>query len=741
MRDKMKDDYENVGIMQGFLDDMGEEEDALEEEEGSDEAVAAKMLDRRVDSPEILMNNLRGDMRSVDARREELADLVGYEAASETPDSVLAMLQPVLAQGGGIGALPQSGPMAQGPQAPMPPPPGGAMGTPPPGAPPLPPGGAAPPPGGDMAALLAAGPPPGGGMAPPGPMVGPDGQPIPPEGMPPIQMKDGGYVQRFRDGSPDPDEEDEETQKTGLDSFAGLASMSPEIMELAANRARQVLTQKPEKIETREAAMKRLVPEYESLVGGDPGMAKANLYFDLARAGLNLAANVGPRGEPLRGSAISRFAGAFSGIPDAIQKRLGDLEKTKQQVRLLALEAGEKERGRLMDYNTKLAQESNDLVIKLMEAKAKSDRAGTGGSFGSSQSGRVMNIFETLTPGFSAGRTSPVEDRRFVLAVEDYLKPTTYMDPASKEQRLLLPSLPQYVEKALTNRGFSIYVDPNNINVRKVTSSDPSTMDYLLGLQSMGGTGAPGEAAAPASAPAAPVAAPRTMGGGPSVSTPALSGTGPTVMGGRTPAGTVDTSTLGSEPPLTLVDVLPGYGIGPTIRRGLSKLPVSAAGEAFGEDESLMTTGRNITADLRAMYTDASRVLASEREEIVKAIDGIPKLMGNAPLAFKEFVALSMNLERKRDDAFRVAQDPQALQAALNSPELQNYGIDTREKYLLNAQKFQDMINAIGVHPIRTPEQLQERLAKCKPGEPCMLTLYSEKNGRWERVPVTPPEQ
>lgn len=142
MKDKMMDDIENVGIMQGFLDEAAEKEDELEEEESSEEANAARMLDRRPDSPEILMNNLRGDMRSVDARREELADLVGYEAATETPESVLAMLQPVLAQQGGIGALPQSGPMAQGPQPPMPPPPGGAMGGPPPGAPPLPPGGA-----------------------------------------------------------------------------------------------------------------------------------------------------------------------------------------------------------------------------------------------------------------------------------------------------------------------------------------------------------------------------------------------------------------------------------------------------------------------------------------------------------------------------------------------------------------------------------------------------------------------
>ena len=68
-------DVENVGIMQGFMDRMMDDED-----EGDDEDEA--MPERRPDSPEILMNNLRGDMRSIDARRDELADLVGYATGS-----------------------------------------------------------------------------------------------------------------------------------------------------------------------------------------------------------------------------------------------------------------------------------------------------------------------------------------------------------------------------------------------------------------------------------------------------------------------------------------------------------------------------------------------------------------------------------------------------------------------------------------------------------------------------------
>jgi hypothetical protein len=39
------------------------------------------VMARTPQNPEILMNNLRGDMRSVDARYQELAQMVGDEAA------------------------------------------------------------------------------------------------------------------------------------------------------------------------------------------------------------------------------------------------------------------------------------------------------------------------------------------------------------------------------------------------------------------------------------------------------------------------------------------------------------------------------------------------------------------------------------------------------------------------------------------------------------------------------------
>jgi hypothetical protein len=437
MKDKLMDDVENVGIMQGFLDQVGEEEAELEEEEGSEESSAARVLNRRPDSPEILMNNLRGDMRSVDARREELADLVGYDAAAETPDSVLAMLQPVLAQQGGLGALPQSGPMAQGPQPPMPPP-GEVMGGPPPGAPPLPPGAGPMPPGGEMAPPPPpAGPPPGGGMGPesmmppggmppgampPEMMIGPDGQPIPPEGMPPIQMRDGGLVQRFRNGSG----EEGVTPEDEIGLPAADMLYSPELVQLAQRQAAQALVQRPQEVPTLEAAMQSRLPEYERLLGSDKSASQAGLLFDVAGAALNFAANRGPRGEVLRGSPMARLAGAFSNLPAAVQKRVADIEDTQRRLRMLAIQAGEKDRDEIQGLNSKLMSEKRSILNNVLTADAKARAASGKSSPATGTRGQwEMNVFNDpgLIDRFAAGQTTPQENNLLASAITSYTEP------------------------------------------------------------------------------------------------------------------------------------------------------------------------------------------------------------------------------------------------------------------------------------------------------------------------------
>ena len=711
MKNKMMDDIENVGIMQGFLGDVDEEETALEEEESSEDAVSAKMLNRRVNSPEILMNNLRGDMRSVDARREELADLVGYEAATETPDSVLAMLQPVLAQGAGIGALPQSEPMAQGPQPPMSPPPGELMGAMPPGAPPLPPGGAPPPADGDMAALLAAaGASPGGGGAPggpmmggpppEGPMIGPDGQPIPPEGLPPIQMYRGGEVQRFSNGSSDPDE-DEETQKDDSMDY-GTQSYSAEQVDDARRRLMSLVNQR----QLPEPDIKKLALEreklYTDLLGEDKNAQKAQLLFALAQKGLQFAGNVDARGQPLRGSPASRFAAVASELPGELNKFISDSDKRRNAIRLAALEAAEKDATNIRSQN-----------VRLIDAQRRADSSLVGrgaGGFGSSLSGRTIDMFSKLSPSFATGQTTAAQDRDYIEGLNNYMRATTSTDPETGKTVVTLPPISPIVERSLSERGFSIVTDPDNPYLRRISTSDPATMDYLLGL-----TGTPAPVAGEVPAPQGPPSSDR--------------------------AG----ATAG-RPQSTFMDVMSAYGLIPGVRRVVGQLPFDVFGEAFGDEIARATKAREITAYLRAEYADAGKLLAAEFEENAQVIDGIPRSFSTNPTeAFKRFAALTSGFMRARDDAYRIANDPAALKERIKDPNLVQYNIKTRQDFLLRAQKFQNMIDAIGLQDrfpiVENEEQLEQFLTRCNPGIPCFYTEYENGNYTLKKFTIPEPKQ
>ena len=318
------DQIENVGIMSGFMDDldeiMGELDDEMEDDDG-DESDMANMLDRRPDSPEILMNNLRGDYRSIDARREELADLVGYNAASETPDAVLAMLQPVLAKQG-IGALP---PM----NAPMPP---------------------------EMAA-------PGGVASLPmdqGPMAAPPMMPPAPAPAPqaPIGMKKGGIVQFFQDGS----------GPAGVTSAEdAYAAYPPDVVAEAIRRVQQLALQEPERVAVPDvgARTRELTPMYAEILGTqDKDAMRSQMLFDIAQTALGFAGNVGPQGQPLTGSFAARLAAAASGLPAQIGARSAAARAAETQARLAALQQAQGERASAQETNLQREKDYNELLMK-----------------------------------------------------------------------------------------------------------------------------------------------------------------------------------------------------------------------------------------------------------------------------------------------------------------------------------------------------------------------------------------
>jgi hypothetical protein len=411
-------DVENVGIMSGFKDDMDLEGLLSELGEGEEDMYdSAAMLDRRPDSPEILMNNLRGDMQSIDSRREELADLVGYNAAMETPDEVLALLQSQMS--GGIGTLP-AGPA--GP-APMDAPPMPA------GMPPMPPdmGAQMPPP---MPAGMPPGMPPDmGAQMPPG---------MPPGMMPPMNMAAGGIVQRFSEGS----DEDGVTRNDETSSFP------PELVDQSQREMLRFLAQQPIKTPSLREAMTSRMPVYRELLGADSkDMTQGQALLDLTQGFLNLAANRGPQGEALRGSGASRLAGAFRGVPTQLIARAGELGKQEQAVKLAALQAGEKEIENIRAQNVKLIESQRKTFTDIAKSSGKS-------IFGKGDWEYSVINTPNLIASWSVGKTTPEQDNLVQSAISVLRTPIieTRVDPVTKEAyqvtrpRELPPFLTQAIE-------------------------------------------------------------------------------------------------------------------------------------------------------------------------------------------------------------------------------------------------------------------------------------------------------
>lgn len=589
---EMDDDIENVGIMQGFMDEM--EDDMEEEENGDEENSAAKMLDRRPDSPEILMNNLRGDMRSIDARREELADLVGYAAAVETPDSVLAMLQPVLAQGGGLGALPQSMPMAQGPQAPMMPPPPGPMSGPPPGLPPVPPEAMMPPPpqDGGIAALLAAGAP-GGGQAP----------------QAPIGMKKGGLVQHFYDGS----DEEGVTQAEEDNSPSGM-QVTPDMLELARSGYNRLLTQQaaPEvDLRTRTAEREKL---YQELLGDNKDMQQAQLLLMLGQKGLQLAGNVDAQGRPLRGSALSRFATVASEVPGAISQFISDVDKRQNAIRMAAIQSAEKE-----------AEQTREGNLKLIESQRKAfgDILKNSGRTPSSMFGKGAWDWSVVnTPGllqaFADGETTPEEDNLVTSAAS----------------RLLRERTEQYTNEL------------GQIVTRKIPGYDlPFLRDALAQRQAL-------NAAGPRQAPTTP----GTVPVGPrTISPDAATQPVPDEIPASTDVTAGERQF--AEPTLWAA-AQQGIGFIPKVTSELARrVPIEIAGELGRTQQQAAATVSKLAPRVALALRETTRLSNAEREDINMYLDIDPKLFENRIGYLNNLVSLGQVLYRIRNEALDKSSD------------------------------------------------------------------------------------
>jgi len=457
MKNKMMEqDVENMGIMAGFKDMLMMEDDEMEDTNEED-VIASEVMGRSPKSPEILMNNLRGDMRSIEARVDELADMVGYRAAKDTPQEVLALLQPVLAQQQGIGAAPASAEMMQGPQPPMAPPPGMPPMMPP-GAPGAAPGGMPP----ELMAMMAGGPQ---GMAgPPPPETGGIA------GAPPVAMARGGYVQNFQAGSTEDGVTPAEETVPG-EKEEPLFQYPADLIVAAKEGITGMLSKQPQAIPDLAALARQREPAYRTILGDTKGASQAQMLMALGQRAFNFGANVDDQGRPLRGSFVSRLSGAVRTLPQDMMARVAEIDKGERAIKMAALQASEKDIDQIQSANNELIKQKRALFGDIIKSEArvqaeKEKNLGKAakGPFGSGVTGETLNIFTKLAPDYAAGTLTPEQDRVFLAAVTNYTQPQsrveerTNPDTGVKSYDTIVsrPELPDFVRSALQLRGTAL---------------------------------------------------------------------------------------------------------------------------------------------------------------------------------------------------------------------------------------------------------------------------------------------
>jgi hypothetical protein len=237
---------------------------------------------------EAIINAIRGNDLSLQDRYDELADYVGEDDASSTPESVLTMVQPTImlteegAVDSGIGELMQNvlgagaGGVEESPEM--------AEGI------------------GELMAAGQAGPP-----------------------MPVQNFAQGGIVQHFAQGTPG-----------GVTPITPVDVYAQQLQGIAAQQARPF-----------EEIYEERLPLYEAILGTEEerkDRTRREMMLDLAAAGFNLAAGTDPRtGENIAGKPfLSQVGSVLSGMPKRASERLASQRKSEQASQLAALQSAER---------------------------------------------------------------------------------------------------------------------------------------------------------------------------------------------------------------------------------------------------------------------------------------------------------------------------------------------------------------------------------------------------------------
>jgi hypothetical protein len=177
-------------------------------------------------------------------------------------------------------------------------------------------------------------------------------------------MAKGGLVQHFQAGS-DEDGVTPADEETPSAEAVPSRFYDPEVLSALRKRISSTLEARPQAVPDLRTLYEQKIPAYRELLGDTRNTAQAQMLFDIAQRAFGYAANVDERGQPMRGSAISRLAGAFQGLPAAIGARAAEVEKGERAVKASALSAAEKEVENIKRMNQQIEMSREKLIGQL----------------------------------------------------------------------------------------------------------------------------------------------------------------------------------------------------------------------------------------------------------------------------------------------------------------------------------------------------------------------------------------
>jgi hypothetical protein len=381
--------------------------------------------------------------------------------------------------------------------------------------------------------------------------------------------------------------------------------------------------------ETLEQATARKARLYQNLLGQDKSAAQAQMLFDIAGAGLAFASNTDPRtGQPLRGSFVSRLAGAASQLPAQIGARASEAEKMTQQIRALGLQSAEKER-----ENDRVARQRREQLIagigkELLRGEAAESVANIRAGKAAADKGMtpaVMNALMSnpeLVSQFASGANT-TDTTRLEFAIKNYTQPKTeqYIDPQTNMpvMRTTRNELPAYLSEAISARA-------------KALGSRPTVQ-------------------APAPAPAAMPASASTPTGTTPAPAPAPMTTAPAA------AAVAPAPAIGEAVPTSLYR-LAATGTGPLnlLRSGVARVPL-VGGMVDPKYEQSVTEINNSIAQVVKALQETTRMANAERTDIEERLSALPRFI-DRPEAFQNrLVGLDNVLAGIEDSAVKKSKE------------------------------------------------------------------------------------